>query len=261
MWKVHMMDPINYCHDCVLLCGRVVGNNPDGKLDAWAHEKRIHATRQLLRARYETKVDPDIWTFSSTHEAREDTDVELEEQSRAHAHEERSLPVFEVRSSPFDNRMRLDDMSAADDSVGGKYSGSDYAVSYRSGVSNKSGRIVPSKKKEMAGLQSVEDAEVLKTEAKSKPADFQIRIRTLKGQVHHLTVDQETTIYKIKSMIEEEHGTPKEQQHILFYGKVLEDWKTLAAHSIPPNAGLQLLTRSKRNVDPALEDRTESVTA
>ena len=30
MWHCHVLDVMNYCHDMMLLCGHVVGHNPDG---------------------------------------------------------------------------------------------------------------------------------------------------------------------------------------------------------------------------------------
>jgi hypothetical protein len=63
MWHQHILDVSNYCHDCLLICGRVVGNDPDGALDEWALEKRMVATKQLLRARFEREIDSDTWNF------------------------------------------------------------------------------------------------------------------------------------------------------------------------------------------------------
>ena len=241
-----MMDPINYCHDCVLLCGRVVGNDPDGQLDEWATEKRILATRQLLRARYESEVDNEIWNFA-TKETRHEM---VEHQpSRSFLARERSSSVLEERESVGDDE-RYEDEGV--ERVNSKYS--NYDILFRSGLS-------VSASKSPGKTVDVDSAEMIKDEAKAKPVSFQIRIRTLKGQVYHLAVTQDTTISKIKTIIEQEHGTPKDQQHLLFYGKVLEDWKTLGAHNIPANAGLQLLARSKRTGEPALENQAESIVA
>ncbi len=47
MWHCHILDVVNYCHDMMLLCGHVVGHNPDGALDSAAKQKR-----DALRASY-----------------------------------------------------------------------------------------------------------------------------------------------------------------------------------------------------------------
>lgn len=250
-----MMDPINYCHDCVLLCGRVVGNDPEDKLDGWAHQKRVLATKQLLRARYENEVDDEIWSVLPS-EMRQDSEVECF--TRSSAPERRSSPVHDMTMEvKKDEHVRIDSTGA--ESVSSAYS--NYQQSYRSGKTNLTAKTLPSKTKEHASQLITEEAEMIKTDVSGKQVPFQVRIRTLKGQVYHLSVNQETTIEKIKSMIEEGYGTPKEQQHLLFYGKVLEDWKTLREHNIPPNAGLQLLARSKRTADPTHQSQSEQLTA
>lgn len=39
MWHCHILDVVNYCHDMMLLCGRVVGHVPDGALDYVAKQQ------------------------------------------------------------------------------------------------------------------------------------------------------------------------------------------------------------------------------
>ncbi|GKZ00202.1 hypothetical protein MPSEU_000973200 [Mayamaea pseudoterrestris] len=264
MWKMHMMDPVSYIHDCLLLCGRVVGHDPDGELDEWAQEKRVMATKQLLKARYESHIDQDVWKFDSVkvEDGRQDVDVEERSRSMSVMQEERTLPIVDSRtssSSIVEERTRFDEGSL--DGASGKYS--NYDISFRSGLSGKSSarQLLPTRKTLGLHPSDLDDAEMIRSDLKSKNTSFQIRIRTLKGQVYHFSVNRETTIDRIKRMVEEEHGTPKDQQHLLFYGKVLEDWATLGAHSIPPNAVLQLLARSKRSVDAAMESQAEGVTA
>ena len=63
MWHCHILDVLNYCHDMMLLCGRVVGHDPDGALDYEAKQKRDETTRQLLKERFEN-YDEDVWNYS-----------------------------------------------------------------------------------------------------------------------------------------------------------------------------------------------------
>lgn len=72
MWHMHILDVNSYCLDCLLLCGRVVGNDPDGTLDEWTHQKKIAQTKQLLKARFENRVDKEIWSFPAVEGASED---------------------------------------------------------------------------------------------------------------------------------------------------------------------------------------------
>ncbi|KAL7455145.1 hypothetical protein ACHAWC_006729 [Mediolabrus comicus] len=63
MWHCHILDVVNYCHDMMLLCGRVVGHDPDGALDYEAKQKRDETTRELLQKRFEN-YDEDVWDYS-----------------------------------------------------------------------------------------------------------------------------------------------------------------------------------------------------
>ena len=64
MWHCHILDVVNYCHDMMLLCGRVVGHDPDGALDYEAKQKRDGTTRELLQKKFGS-YDEDVWDYSS----------------------------------------------------------------------------------------------------------------------------------------------------------------------------------------------------
>jgi hypothetical protein len=58
MWHQHVLDSVNYVHDCQLLCGRFVGHNPDGALDKKARKARLAVTKEALLECYgEGEVD------------------------------------------------------------------------------------------------------------------------------------------------------------------------------------------------------------
>ena len=78
---------------------------------------------------------------------------------------------------------------------------------------------------------------------------YPIRIRTLKGSIYTLTVNKHMTVYDVKGIVQREYGVPQDKQHLLFYGKVLDDRKTLEECAIPPESGLQLLVRSRKPMD------------
>jgi hypothetical protein len=59
-------------------------------------------------------------------------------------------------------------------------------------------------------------------------------------------VNKHMTIREVKSLIERQHGVPEDKQHLLYYGKALEDRLTLEECAIPAESGLQLLVRSKK---------------
>lgn len=66
MWHQHILDVVNYCHDMMLLCGRVVGHNPDGSLRG--KTERDESTRNALERRF-PNYDKEIWGIETNSEA------------------------------------------------------------------------------------------------------------------------------------------------------------------------------------------------
>ena len=58
MWHQHILDVVNYCHDMMLICGRVIGHNPDGGASGKA--ERDENTASLLEQRF-PDYDKDVW--------------------------------------------------------------------------------------------------------------------------------------------------------------------------------------------------------
>ncbi|KAK1746845.1 hypothetical protein QTG54_002189 [Skeletonema marinoi] len=63
MWHCHILDVVNYCHDMMLLCGHVVGHNPDGALDYVAKQERDDTTRASLQDHFGS-YDKEVWDYS-----------------------------------------------------------------------------------------------------------------------------------------------------------------------------------------------------
>ena len=63
MWHSHILDVVNYCHDMMLLCGHVVGHNPDGALDFVGKQKRDETTLAALKEHF-GRYDEEVWNFS-----------------------------------------------------------------------------------------------------------------------------------------------------------------------------------------------------
>ena len=62
MWHQHILDVTNYCHDMMLLCGHVVGHNPDGAaLDFEGKKIRDLNTRDGLEEHFKDNYDKEIW--------------------------------------------------------------------------------------------------------------------------------------------------------------------------------------------------------
>ena len=63
MWHSHILDVVNYCHDMMLLCGHVVGHNPDGALDFVGKHERDETTIAALKEHF-GRYDEEVWNFS-----------------------------------------------------------------------------------------------------------------------------------------------------------------------------------------------------
>eukprot|EP00984_Skeletonema_dohrnii_P018538 scaffold8681_cov96-Skeletonema_dohrnii-CCMP3373.AAC.3 len=63
MWHCHILDVVNYYHDMMLLCGHVVGHNPEGALDSAGKQKRDDTTRASLIDHF-GRYDEEVWDYS-----------------------------------------------------------------------------------------------------------------------------------------------------------------------------------------------------
>ena len=76
MWHAHILDVNNYVHDCILLCGHVVGHNPDGMVDGTAKASRIKFTHEALVEQFGPEnFDQTVWMTR-----QESTDTEYKYQ-------------------------------------------------------------------------------------------------------------------------------------------------------------------------------------
>mmetsp|Transcript_12168 Transcript_12168/g.21081 ORF Transcript_12168/g.21081 Transcript_12168/m.21081 type:complete len:432 (+) Transcript_12168:64-1359(+) len=74
MWHQHILDVVNYAHDMMLLCGRVVGHNPDGAMCGKA--ERDATTREALERRF-PKFDREIWGVGTEEDILEHGDGQI----------------------------------------------------------------------------------------------------------------------------------------------------------------------------------------
>jgi hypothetical protein len=63
MWHQHILDVKNCVADCMLLCGNLVGHNPDGGFDGSDRVSRIRSTKVALKARFGKDFDNEICSF------------------------------------------------------------------------------------------------------------------------------------------------------------------------------------------------------
>mmetsp|Transcript_2931 Transcript_2931/g.3762 ORF Transcript_2931/g.3762 Transcript_2931/m.3762 type:complete len:326 (+) Transcript_2931:42-1019(+) len=91
MWHCHILDVVNYCHDMMLLCGHVVGHNPDGALDAAGKQKRDETTRASLQGHFGS-YDEEVWDYSPDAASENVNDVANQSEAEGAANDESGPP-------------------------------------------------------------------------------------------------------------------------------------------------------------------------
>jgi hypothetical protein len=110
MWHQHILDVVSYSHDCMLLCGHVVGHNPDGGLDDEARAERRKTTVGALKEHFGEEVDVTVW--SNDEHRIENPVVDEEESDRGpvaalneHLGEEVAVTIWSTDEHQVENRV------------------------------------------------------------------------------------------------------------------------------------------------------------
>ena len=60
LWQQHILDPVNYIYDCILLCGHILGHSPDEDEDINERYQRRQYTKRILESVYD-EIDGEVW--------------------------------------------------------------------------------------------------------------------------------------------------------------------------------------------------------
>ena len=103
MWHQHILDVVNYNHDMMLLCGHVVGHNPDGALDGKKAE-RDEATRHALEEKFANKYDKEVWgeKMNQGVTVLNVGDNELTVRVRDHENPHNLIPFIMMKTAPME---------------------------------------------------------------------------------------------------------------------------------------------------------------
>ena len=87
---------------------------------------------------------------------------------------------------------------------------------------------------------------------------YQIFVKTLAGKTISLNVEQSDTIENVKTQIQYKEDIPTEDQRLIFFGKELEDKKTVANYKIKEQSTLHLVIKMnyKRSMKIFVKDLT-----